>query len=665
MKRNLYIIAILGIAVIGTLSAQETDQSEQRATPEISSTVANTDNPGIGLLDQATEAKLRASTVADLSQVIVFCQRAKKTGLCGDDLEYCNQLLASTQLSRGLFLAQELTKPGVRPGNAQELVRRALIDLEEAVTIIKDQPMPYMQIALLNLLPDGNKDRAKETLKLALQHANNEPEIQIRVVLLLADLEPEAEKRAVVLETAAQSGNPEIIMLHALTLFELKRNEEAQSILKKLALAESGNIARHEQIIMLLAEFKEYESAMSIIEEMKEKNTNGEQHQHRYDLKKAALYAKMKQYEQALKLLGSLNEKFQGDKDLMMETLELRCDVHLAMENLEEALKEIEAAEKTNQNSPSILEQKYDILVGLERYNDALAAAKKMQSISESPHGFLREILVLIELREFDAAIEIVKKMQEKFPDNETGWTIVLVDIYIKQGTYDKAMTLVEEQLKESPDELRWIVAKNKVLSGQKKWDEAVTWLESCLQKEPDSKAIKLLLLETLLISKNYKAVRERIKPLLATDPNNSMLLHLDSQAAISLGLHFDAVKILAKLIEADPEDYTSINNLAWILCTSPIDSIRNARRAVELAEQAGKLTNYKRAFVLSTLAAAYAEAGDFEKAREMSLKSVDVAKKERGKTEEERAELLENLQKEWDCFKKDMPYRELIERGE
>jgi len=67
---------------------------------------------------------------------------------------------------------------------------------------------------------------------------------------------------------------------------------------------------------------------------------------------------------------------------------------------------------------------------------------------------------------------------------------------------------------------------------------------------------------------------------------------------------------------------------------------------------------------VLSTLAAAYAEAGDFEKAREISLKSVEVAKTEKNKTEEERQELLEHLQKEWNCFEQNLPFRELLEDG-
>ena len=661
MKQFFYVIAILSIALTGVLSAQDTESSGEEAAPVISST--DTDNPGMGLLDQATEAKLRANTVADLSQVIVLCQRARKAGLSGENLEYCDQLLAATQLSRGLFLAQELAKSDVRAGgNRQELTRRALIDLEEAVAVIKDQPSPYLQIARLNLLPDGNENRAKEALRLAIQHANKEPEIQVQSVLLLANLEPEAEKRKSMLETAAKNGSPQIVLLYALTLFELKQNNEARDILKKLVTNESDNIGLHERIIVLLAEFKEYESAMSILDTLREKNTDGEL-LYRIDLKKAKLFAQMKQYDKSLQLLNTLNEKFQENTDLMMQTLELRCLVHLAMDNPEEALIEIEAAEKTHQNNPLILEQKYDILVELEKFNDALSVAKTLQSLAESPQGLLREILVLNELGEYDTAIEQTKKLQEKYPENASGWTAILVEIHCKQETYDKAMMLVEEQLNEHPGEFRWIGAKNKVLLIQKKWDDAVTWLEACLQKDPDSRTLNLLLIETLLISKkNYKAVRERVKLLLETDPDNPNLLQLDSQAAISLGLHFEAVKILAKLIEADPEDYTSINNLAWILCTSPIDSIRNGQRAVELAEKAGELTNYKRAFVLSTLAAAYAEAGDFNKAREMSQKSVDVANTERGKTKEERQEMIEHLQKEWDCFKQDMPYRELME---
>jgi tetratricopeptide (TPR) repeat protein len=212
---------------------------------------------------------------------------------------------------------------------------------------------------------------------------------------------------------------------------------------------------------------------------------------------------------------------------------------------------------------------------------------------------------------------------------------------------------------------VRWILAKAGVYSEQKKWDEAVNWLESCLQKNSDSREINLALIGVLFDKKSFRVAKKRIQPLLTDHPDDLMLLRFDSQLSISLGLHSDAVKVLTKVVETDPMDYTSINNLAWILSTSPIDSVRNGHRAVELAKKAGELTRYKRAFILSTLAAAYAEAGDFDKAREWSQQSVDVAKAEKGKTEEERQELLDHLQKEWDCFKQDIPFRELLDEDE
>ena len=663
MKRTFFLAVILGIAFIGILSAQEADYSEVESLPEVPSAVADADNPGMGLLDQATEAKLRASTVTDLRQVILLCQRAKKEGLSGESLKYCNQLLASSQLQRGLFLSQLLLKPDSMRNQDWRTNRQiTLNDLEEAVVIIKDQPIAYLRIAQLNLLPDGNEDRAKEALKLAVQCPKSEPEIQMQVVRLLADLEPEAEKREVLLAAAAENGNSEIKLLYAFTLFELNRKNEALNVLQKLIDDESNNPELHERIITILADLGENESAMSFLNTLREKGMD--ERKDRIDLMRAELLNKMGQYNESLTLLDSLDKKFQGNTELTVPLLILRSTTYLAMDNPEEALKNIEAALQVHPGSPRILEQKYSILVEQKKFSDALDVAKKLQSIADRPQDFLREVHILSEQEKYDDALEILQKLRKKYPDGEPLWIMGLVEILSKQKAYDKALALVEEQLKDEPEELRWIVAKTQVFTEQKKWDEAMNWLESCLQKNPDSQGINLELINVLTQKKSYKAAKERLNTLLEKKPDDPRLLFMDSQLLISLGLHSDAVKALTKVIETEPNDYTSLNNLAWVLATSPIDSVRNGHRALELAEKACTLSHYKRAFVLSTLAAAHAELGDFDKAREWSQKSIDLAKMEKSKTEEERKELLENLQKELDSFKQNMPYRELMDEG-
>jgi tetratricopeptide (TPR) repeat protein len=54
---------------------------------------------------------------------------------------------------------------------------------------------------------------------------------------------------------------------------------------------------------------------------------------------------------------------------------------------------------------------------------------------------------------------------------------------------------------------------------------------------------------------------------------------------------------------------------IAWLQATCPEDSFRNGKAAVEAARRACDLTQWKDYDLINTLAAAYAEAGDFDRA--------------------------------------------------
>lgn len=68
--------------------------------------------------------------------------------------------------------------------------------------------------------------------------------------------------------------------------------------------------------------------------------------------------------------------------------------------------------------------------------------------------------------------------------------------------------------------------------------------------------------------------------------------------------------------VRISPENLTARNELAWFLATCPDDTIRNGREAVALAESLVKKS--RRINWLDTLAAAYAEIGDFATAQRL-----------------------------------------------
>ena len=80
------------------------------------------------------------------------------------------------------------------------------------------------------------------------------------------------------------------------------------------------------------------------------------------------------------------------------------------------------------------------------------------------------------------------------------------------------------------------------------------------------------------------------------------------------------------KILSVKPNLPEPLNNLAWILATSPDDTLRNGAEAVEHAERACNLTSFKQTGMVSTLAAAYAEAGRFPEAVNTAETAVKLA---------------------------------------
>jgi len=72
-----------------------------------------------------------------------------------------------------------------------------------------------------------------------------------------------------------------------------------------------------------------------------------------------------------------------------------------------------------------------------------------------------------------------------------------------------------------------------------------------------------------------------------------------------------------------------TLNDIAWQLSTARLSALRNGARAVAFAEKAVAATARRNPNFLSTLAAAYAEAGQFDQAVAVQQEAIELVKDE------------------------------------
>jgi hypothetical protein len=87
------------------------------------------------------------------------------------------------------------------------------------------------------------------------------------------------------------------------------------------------------------------------------------------------------------------------------------------------------------------------------------------------------------------------------------------------------------------------------------------------------------------------------------------------ARAAMKNGDLTDAVSHEEQALALNADSVEALNNVAWLRATAPDARLRNGDEAVRLAQRACELTRQQDPVPLSTLAAAYAETGQFDEA--------------------------------------------------
>ena len=159
------------------------------------------------------------------------------------------------------------------------------------------------------------------------------------------------------------------------------------------------------------------------------------------------------------------------------------------------------------------------------------------------------------------------------------------------------------------------------------KYAQAIEEFSKAIEEKPDHIESLYLLASCLArVGREREAIVYTRKAVLLS-PNNAAIHGQLGALLSSTGQHSQALKHLEAAHTANPGDVALASNLAWVLATSPQPIHRDGNRAVKLAEWACKTTAYESPPLLDTLAAAYAETGQFDEAVRIVLRAIEIVR--------------------------------------
>ena len=247
------------------------------------------------------------------------------------------------------------------------------------------------------------------------------------------------------------------------------------------------------------------------------------------------------------------------------------------------------------------------------------------------------------------SALEDLNEADRLLPD-DVSVLVMRGQVYRMTGQVAKARQDVDRALSIDGQNAEALLLRSSVSSDMEDYDQAIADLRALLQRNPQSEILRVELARVYSAARRPSRALEIMDAGLADEPQNPTLLRHKADTLLSMGRHKGAIKVYELALEVDSRDVGVLNNFSWVLATSPDDDVRDGQRSLKLAKTACELTDHSQSHILSTLAAAYAELGDFEQALIWSDKAVET------EAETEKKDILEAEGKSYQLKK---PWRE------
>jgi tetratricopeptide (TPR) repeat protein len=227
-----------------------------------------------------------------------------------------------------------------------------------------------------------------------------------------------------------------------------------------------------------------------------------------------------------------------------------------------------------------------------------------------------------------------------------------LANALLENGDVDRALTEARLAVTLQANDADARVALGNALLSKGRVEDSINEYSHALRINPDNEKAHCNLGNALEQKGDIPGAGQEYRRALELAPDNPEA-HLGlGNVLFQQGREPEAIQHYSRALEIDAHSEKTQNNLAWALSSASDRALRDGRRGLALAQQANQSAGGANIIILHTLAAAYAQSGEFERAVATVREALAGAQSRR------EAELANELKRELQLYESGQVYR-------
>ena len=227
-----------------------------------------------------------------------------------------------------------------------------------------------------------------------------------------------------------------------------------------------------------------------------------------------------------------------------------------------------------------------EALANLKQYDEALEQVNTLIKRNPGSIAFALRAQLYARLGKVDEAI---RDCDQALKDNadDLAARMLRAQLYFQQHKNALAADDIKYVLKARPGVPQALGLSALIHAAQGDIAKAIDLMKAVAEQDPTELGWKLQLATLYQMAKQPRQSIAVYDKILESEPDQPDALRGRADVLLSLGEHAKAVVDYRHALKASPDDATLLNNLAWVLATSPETKVRNGEQALQLAKKA------------------------------------------------------------------------------